>query len=116
MSDLAQALETIATCLRSQTHRRQMTEGANIGDGPLTHTLLPGQLLPLGYLVEHPELDLLVLQHPLLRPDPGLQIQNPLLILRAGNRIDELLNRGKAGARGGERLPTGCLQKSCRTP
>src|SRR6266513_5664028 len=93
-----------------------MTEGADVGDGLLTHTLLPGRLLPLGYLVEHAELDLLVLQHPLLRPDPGLQIQNALLILRAWNRINELLNRGKTRARGSERLPTGCLQKSCRAP
>src|SRR5207302_7553814 len=93
-----------------------MAEAADTCDGLPTHPPLPGRLLPLGYLVEHTELDLLVLQHPLLRPDPGLQIQNPLLILRAGNRINELLNRGKAGARGSERLPTGCLQKSCRAP
>ena len=50
-------------------------------------------------LVQHSQLRRLVLQHPLLGLDACLKLQDPLLIGRGRDGVDQLLDGGKAGAR-----------------
>ena len=68
--------------MTSKPHRRQGVQVPDIDDRLLIGALALGLRLRLGRFVEHVELGVLVLQHPLLHLDARLQIQNAFLVRR----------------------------------
>ena len=76
--------------------------------------LRAGPLLRLRHLVEDLELGGLVLEHPLLGRNPRSEIERRLLIGRAAQRTDQLLERGESVTRVGERRARSRLQHGGR--
>src|SRR5579883_2415447 len=109
-------LISVSECRVSELKRREAAQGADIRNCLLARTLVVGFTVCSRELIEDTHLDLIVLKHGLLGADTIFKIERGLLVRRARNFCNQLLQRLKSRARRRECLLGHRLKKRGGAP